>query len=175
MLELHDHHQDDALSIGERNAVLSDELIAASGDVIAKRLAIGLSGMIDPANADHAELARLVPEKSAAVSAGATALFERSGQFVERMARFTTDEVLLASRACASLTACRTPAAFLAAQHGLTFAWLARAISQAMNLGGLAMQSPGDAMAPFHRTATANARRLAAPDPGIDVAVARAQ
>ena len=68
--------------------------------------------------------------------------------------------VLLASRACVSLTACRTPAAFIAAHQGLTFAWLVRVMAQTTKLGALAMQSPGDAMAPFHRTATANARRL---------------
>ena len=152
--------RDDPLTISEQNAISAHELVVASGEVIAKRMAMGLSGMIDPANADHAELARLVPEKSAAVSAGAVALIERSGQFVERMARFTSDEILLASRACVSLKDCRTPAAFIAVQQGLTFAWFVRVIAQTTAMGALAMQSPGDAMAPFHRAATANARRL---------------
>jgi hypothetical protein len=100
----HHDRQDDLLTIGEQNAISTHELVVASGEVIAKRLDMGLSGMIDPANADHGELARLVPEKSAAISASATALLERSGQIVERMARFTTDEILLASRACVSLS-----------------------------------------------------------------------
>ena len=43
--------------------------------------------------------------------------------------------VLLASRACVSLTACHTPAAFIAAHQGLTFAWLVRVMAQTTKLG----------------------------------------
>ena len=55
--------RDDPVTISEQNAISAHELAVASGEVIAKRMAMGLSGMIDPANADHAELAQLVPEK----------------------------------------------------------------------------------------------------------------
>jgi hypothetical protein len=154
----HDH----PLAIDGRNAISSHELLMASAEVIGQRLAMGLSGVLDPANANHAELARLVPEKSEAVSASGMALVERSGRMIERMVKFSTDEMLIAARACGTLAACRTPAALAAAQQGLTFAWVTRVMAQSTQLGGLALQSTGAAMAPFHRTATANARRLRA-------------
>lgn len=79
--------------------------------------------------------------------------------------------VLLASRACVSLTACHTPAAFIAAHQGLTFAWLVRVMAQTTKLGALAMQSPGDAMARF--TARLPLDAWAVPDPGTDPPAAR--
>lgn len=153
----------DALSIAGRNNSRGSELAVASGEVIARRFAIGMSGLLDPANADHAELARLIPEKSEALSASGIALFGRLGELAEQTAKLATDELLLASRACVSLASCRSPGAFVAAQQGLTFAWLARMMSHTGIMGALAMRSHGDAITPFHRAATANAARLGCP------------
>lgn len=51
------------LAIGAATANASGELMFASGKVIALRAALGVRGMADPANADHGELARILPEK----------------------------------------------------------------------------------------------------------------
>ena len=132
-----------------------------SGEVFARRLAMGVSGIFDPANANHAELARLVPEKSDAAAASSLAMLERCGQLVEGSTRFMADEMALAARAYVSLASCRTPVAFAVAHQGLAFSWLARLTAQTGAISALAMHSQGDAMTPFHRAATSNSARLA--------------
>ncbi len=151
----------DALGIAQRNLRIGQELTVVSGEVIARRLAMGVSGVLDPANANHAELARLIPEKAAAGIASALAILARSGQLAERMTKFVADEMLLATRDFVSLASCRTPAAFVAAHHGLTLSRVARMMSHAGDIGALAGQSQTDTITPFHRAATANASRLA--------------
>ena len=164
--------RDDPLTIGEQNAISTHELVVASGEVITKRLAVGLSGMIDPANADHAEPARLVPEKSAAISASATALLERSGQFVERVASFTTDEIMLASRACVLLTACRTPAAFIAAQQGRPSRGSPGSWRRRRSWVRWPCSRPATPWPRFTVRRRPTPDAWAAPDPGTDVSVA---
>jgi hypothetical protein len=151
----------DVVNLAQRNLHSGHELGILSGEVIARRFAMGVSGMLDPANANHAELARLLPEKAEAGNASGTAMLGRSGQLAERMTRFATDEMLLAVRDFVSLASCRTPAAFVAAHQGLTFSWLARLLAHGGALSALAGQSQSDAIAPFHKAARANAVRLA--------------
>jgi hypothetical protein len=148
------------VGIAERNVRRGHELSVVSGEVIARRMAMGVTAMLDPANADQGELARLVPEKSEAISASGMAMLEQSGPLAERVTRFAVDEVLLAARAWASLASCRTPGAFVMAHQGLTFSWLVRMMAQGGAISAVALQSQGDALTPFRSAATANAERL---------------
>jgi hypothetical protein len=136
------------------------ELAVASGRVIAERAALGVAALIDPSTADHIEFARMVPEKMKAFSAASAALQRRSGEFVAEMARFAGTEAALALSAAGQLALCRSPADLLALQNRLAVAWFGRAVSQSLALGALAVGAGGAALAPVHRAATGNARRL---------------
>jgi hypothetical protein len=145
-----------------------DELVAASGEVIAKRVAMGVAGMADPAGADRAELARMLPEQADAISDCAIAMIDRSGHMAEHMVRLAAAELLLASRACVALAGCRSPEAWLAAQQGLALAWTAQILSKATVLGASAMLAQGAAMAPFRGATAVNAGRPG-PYPGLSL------
>lgn len=112
---------------------------------------------------DYRELARTLPANTNSISAYGLALIERSGQVADQIVRLVADEMLLASRGCASLASCRTPAALVAAQQGLLVAWLARAMSRTTALGAVAIMSQGAAMTPFHRARTEDAERPVSP------------
>lgn len=148
-------------SAATRAALEGAALAQAAGHVVAKRTALGLSAMSNPARADHAELARIVPEKMAAFSASAATLMRCSGEMAEQAARFTSSEMANATEAAADLARCRTPAAAIAVQSRFATAWLFRALSQSIAVGALAMRSYGDAMTPVHQVAIRNSRRLA--------------
>ena len=72
-----------ALNIAQRKLRSGHELAVVSGEVFARRLTMGVSGIFDPANANHAELTGLVPEKSDAAAASSLAMLERCGQLVK--------------------------------------------------------------------------------------------
>jgi hypothetical protein len=138
----------------------SNELAVASGEVIAHRMALGAAAFADPMTADHVEFSRMVPEKMAALSAVAAILQRRSTALLAEMARFARSEAAIALRAAGEITRCRTPADIAAAQSRFVLGWFARAISQSLTLGGLAMSAGGAMLVPVHRAATDNAKRL---------------
>jgi hypothetical protein len=136
------------------------ELALASGEVVAKRMALGAAAMVDPLNADHAEFARMVPEKAQAFADAGTAVLQRSSDIVQQMANFAVNEMSIAMKSTMDMVACRTPAALVAVQGKFLLGWLNRSLSQSAALGAFAVRSQAAVMAPVHKTATANARRL---------------
>jgi hypothetical protein len=148
-------------SAATRAALKGAALAQATGHVVAKRTALGLSAMANPAQADYGEFARIVPEKMAAFSVSAVTLARCSREMAEQAARFATSEIATATAAATDLSRCRTPAAALAVQGRFAAAWLFRALSQSIAVGAIAMRSYGDVMAPVHRVAVRNSRRLA--------------
>ena len=136
-------------------------LARAAAHVVAKRTAIGFAAMADPAQADRAELARIVPEKTTAFGASAMILMRCSGEVAQEAARFTTSEAALATRAATDLASCRTPEAAAAIQSRFVTGWFNRAFAQSIVVGTLAMRSYGAIMAPVLQTAIRNSRRLA--------------
>ncbi len=67
---------------------------------------------------------------------------------------------MIALRVTGELALCRSPADLLALNNRVALAWLGRAFAQSVTLGALAVGASGAAMAPVHRAATGNARRL---------------
>jgi hypothetical protein len=149
-----------AIGIAGKNARKTSELAFAASQVIAKRMALGAAAMADPFNADHAEFAKIIPEKTEAFSQVGMIWLCWSSVFTDQMASFATREMATVAQAAAAMASCRTPAGVIAAQSSFAAAWFARAISQSIALGALAMRSQSAALAPVHRAATANARRL---------------
>ena len=142
------------------NARKTSELAIAAHRVIGKRMALGAKATIDPLDADHAELARILPEKVAAFSEAGIALLFRSKEITRQMVGFGASEMSAAASAGLAMAKCRTPAGMMATQRGITLAWFSRALSHSLALGVLATRSQRAAMAPIHRVAMANARRL---------------
>jgi hypothetical protein len=137
-----------------------NELALASGEVIARRMALGAAAFADPLTADHVEFSRMVPEKMAALSAVAAIVQRRSTAVIAEMARYAGSEATIALRAAGELSRCRTPAEIAAVQSRFVLGWFSRAVSQSLVLGGLAMSAGGAMLVPVHRAATDNAKRL---------------
>lgn len=136
------------------------ELAMASGTVVARRMALGAAAMMDPFNADHGEFAKMIPEKTTAFLQSGMSWLQWSSKIAEQMASFAATEMATAAKATVEIASCSTPADSIALQSSFATAWFARAISQSITLGSLAMRSQIAAMSPVHRTAKANARRL---------------
>jgi hypothetical protein len=143
-------------------AAAGSELMVASGTVIALRAAMGVRGLADPANADHGELARLLPEKSEAISAASVILLQQAGEAAHRAMLFALDELSAAADATTRIAACGDPSALAALQGNLALATFGRVMAQSIALATLAMGAQQAAILPFHRAATANAKRLTA-------------
>jgi hypothetical protein len=148
-------------SAATRAALKGAVLARATGHVAAKRAALGLSAMANPAQAEHAEFARIVPEKMMAFGASAIALLRCSREVAEQAARFATSEIANATAATAGLARCRTPAAAVAVQSRFATAWLFRALSHSIAVSALVVRSYGDVMTPIHQVVIRNSRRLA--------------
>lgn len=124
-----------------------DRTATASHDVIAARTAIMQSAISSPMTADYAELARMVPEKVAAFSSVGNVM-------AEAWWKAQADCLALASRTASAGMTGRLPSPIDVVQFW-TDASLdgLRAMESGSRLGR-------DALAPIHKTATANARRL---------------
>ena len=150
------------LAIASSSAAAGGELMVASGTVIALRAAMGVRGLADPANADHGELARLLPEKSEAMSAASMIVLQQAGEAARRATNYALSELSAATDASTEIAACGDPSAFAALQGNLALAAFGRVMAQSIAMGTLAIVAQQAAMAPFHRAATANVKRLTA-------------
>jgi Phasin protein len=149
-----------AMRVAGTNGRKTGELAIAAAQVIAKRMTLGAAAIIDPLNADRGEFARIIPEKTTAFAQAGFSWLQRSGKIAERMASFAASEMATASEAAVAMARCRTPGAIIAVQSRFATAWFARALSQSVALGSLALRTQGASIIPLHRAATANARRL---------------
>ena len=143
-----------------RTAATGSDLAAAAGPVIVRRLAMGAAGMVDPSRADPQEMARLVPEKAMAFGLSAISGVQYGGSLAHRAMRLVLTETAEAGRYAGRLAACRSPAAMVMLQADFAARAYWRALSHGTDLAALAAQAYGEMLAPLHRTATANHRRL---------------
>jgi len=148
------------LAAGHQSSTRSVELAVAAGQVIARRTALGVAALTDPAGVDHAEMARLIPEKAIAFAEAAMICMQRSGEMTQRMTRFAMAESAAAMSAAGALAGCRDPITAASVQSRFAVGLYWRAVSQAIAVGALAAQAYGELVAPVHRAATQNARRL---------------
>jgi len=151
---------DKTMIVAGKNALKTGDLLEASGHVVAQCMTLGAAAMIDPLNANHAELATIIPEKIVAFSEAGMTWLQWSGEVAEQMASFAATEMATVAHAAVAMANCRTPAGMIATQSEFATAWFARALSHSIALGSLTMRSQGAVVAPIHRTAMANARRL---------------
>jgi hypothetical protein len=96
------------LSAARHNSSQTAELTLAAAEVVFRRMTLGGFALVNPAAADHAEFARMVPEKTQAFSDAGSILISRSAQIGQEMGQFIADEMTLtAQTATAVLTSAR--------------------------------------------------------------------
>ncbi len=142
------------------NASRSGDLARAASQVVAKRVVLGVAGAFNPADADHAEFARMVPEKIDAFSAMGAAIREQTDHVAREWTRRASNELQAAAQATMSLATCTTPAALAAAQRGFMVEWFKRAAANVAAMGMLTLQAQEVAMAPLHAQVAVNVDRL---------------
>ena len=136
------------------------ELMAASAEVIAARTGRMAQGLTSATGQDFKELSLMSSEKAEALSASAGAVAASAGAIGQRLGRVAMDEGAHVLRAAAAVTQARTPAQAAEAQFSYAMGWWSRAATQAMTLNGELLKAQAEAMAPIHKTAVANAKRL---------------
>jgi hypothetical protein len=146
-----------SVATGARKA---GELAAASGEVIARRAAMGASAMGDPSAAAAEEAMTMVSEKGFAMARSGLAAARAVGDLSNRAATIALDETRILTGAVAAAARCRTPMELAMVQGDYAYRAFGRMLSQGLGWAGLAAAAGGAAMAPFHTAATANARRL---------------
>jgi len=149
------------MSAAKRNAGTSNDLALAAGQIIAKRVALGVAAALDPLGADHAEFGRMVPEKVEAFSAAGRIMLEQTNQASWELTRLASDEVMTAAQATLSMVTCINPMAMAEAQGKFALAWFDRAASNFFAMGLLALGVQRAAMVPIQQTIAENAERLA--------------
>lgn len=150
------------LAHAAQNAERGSDLVIASGQVVAKRVALGVAAAFDPLRADHAEFGRMVPEKVEALSAAGQIVLDHSGDANAHIARLASHEMLATARATLAMAGCTSPAALMQAQMSFALGWFERATANFFALGLLTLKAQDAAMAPFRATVAANGARLAA-------------
>lgn len=150
----------DMLSLATRTAGSNSDLAIASGQVIAKRVALGVAAAVNPMAADHAEFARMIPEKVEAFSAAGMAMIEQSEAVRNHFTRIASHEAMTTARATIGMATCFDPMAIIAAQGAFARAWFDRATHNFMALGMMALGAQAAAMHPLHAAVAANTERL---------------
>lgn len=156
------HSPSDLLASAGRNSSQTSELAMAATEVVMRRMALGGIAMVNPATADHAEFAMMVPEKTKAFADAGAALATQSARLGEAMARYMVEESAILARTAGSVMAGGHPGGMLLAQAQAAMAWAGRMAAQTNAVCLLALEAQGATLAPIHRTATANATRLRA-------------
>jgi O-methyltransferase involved in polyketide biosynthesis len=150
----------DALAMVSRNVSTGSDLAISASQIIARRVALGIAGALDPLRADHTELERIVPEKVEAFSAAGIILLEQSGQANRHMTRLASDAAMTAARATIAMAGCANPMALIQAQGVFALEWINRATSSFIAMGVLALTAQEAAMVPIQQTVASNTERL---------------
>jgi len=143
------------------NMSCGDDIARASRHVIGKRVALGVQAALRPHRADHAEFARIIPEKVEAFSAAGKVMMQKSDEAGRQMIEDLSLEVVTAASAVVSMSQRPNPIDLAAAQGRFAYGWMGRAASRFIEMGMFAMAAQAAAMAPIRRTVVENSERLA--------------
>lgn len=149
------------VALARQTAGSGSDLAVAAGQVIAKRVALGVAAAVNPMTADHAEFARMVPEKVEAFSAAGMVMVAQSEEVRGQIARFATHEVMTAARATFEMATYLNPMTLMEAQGRFARAWFDRTHSNFMALGMMALRAQAAALSPLQTAVAANTERLA--------------
>jgi hypothetical protein len=148
------------IAAATENAGRSSDLVMAAGQIVAKRVALGVAAAVDPLRADHAEFGRMVPEKMEAFAASGMAMLGQSSDAGFEITRRASDEVMNVASATLEMAACSNPMALAEAQGKFALSLLNRAAANMIAMSMLALRAHDAAMAPIRETVEANVERL---------------
>jgi hypothetical protein len=134
------------------------EMTTAAGSVIGRRTALAGAALREP---HRAELARMGPEKIAAFGEAGAAIAIEMWQIQRDMLAFAAAQAQAATRAVLTFGAAPTLLHAVDAQSSYVAGTLDRAAHETAAIAGRALNIGAIGVAPIHRKATANARRLA--------------
>jgi hypothetical protein len=143
-----------------RAARAGQELLQASGDVIARRLEIVAEAVRDPLKADLREMSLMGSEKVEALTASASAGLNGAMNLAATSAALAARETAAAQGALNAVLTARNPAEAALAQSGWVTAAMGRAVSDGWAFGATMMKLQTETLAPIHAAAVANAKRL---------------
>lgn len=143
-----------------RAARAGQELLEASGDVIARRLAIMAEAIADPSKADMAELTLMGSEKLDAVAKSARIGLNGAAVLAQTAQSMAARETATAGRAFDAVMKSQSPAELMAAQGAWAAGAWSRTMEQGWAMGAAMLKLQTDALQPIHAAATANAERL---------------
>lgn len=143
-----------------RAARAGQELLEASGDVIARRLTIIAEAVANPAGADMAELALMGSEKLDAMSRSARIGLNGAAVLAQAAQTVAARETAAAGRAFDAVLRSRTPAEMMVAHSAWAADAWTRSLEQSWAMGVAMLKLQTDALQPIHAAATANAERL---------------
>lgn len=141
-------------------AIKTNELALASGEVIARRTAMGAEALTSPSIESATEAATMVSEKGFAAARSSLAAAKAVSDLSSRSATLALNEAQMLARAAAEAARCQTPMELAMVQGDYAQKALGRMMTQGLAWASLAMAAGAASMAPFHTAATANARRL---------------
>lgn len=136
------------------------DFIIDAGNVIAKRVALGMAGALDPLRADYDELVSIVPEKVEAFANASMIMLDQSADTTRQLSRMAYEEAMTVARATIAMATCAGPAALFEVQTSFALAWFARASSNFAAMGMLRLNAQDAAMAPLRHSVQANVERL---------------
>jgi len=151
---------DTVVDAATQNAKSGSDLASAAGQIIAKRVALGVAAIIDPMRADHGEFGRMVPEKIEAFSAAGIILMQQASHACELFTRFASDAVGRATRANLAIAGSANPVEIAETQGHFAAGWFRMTASNFMAMGLLALNAQKAGMLPIQQTIAANAERL---------------
>jgi hypothetical protein len=143
-----------------RAARAGQELLEASGDVIARRLGIVADAMRDPSKADMTELALMGSEKLEAINASARIGMTGAMALARTAQGVAARETAAASQAFDAVMKSTNPAEMLTTQGQWAAKAWTRSWEDSWAMGAALMKLQTDALQPIHAAATANAKRL---------------
>ena len=133
---------------------------APSTPIKARRAAVGKGAVADRVQADHGEFPRISPGEVPAFSRAATTLMARCGEMAQQIARFVSDETMIAAETGTRVAQCPDLAAALTIQRQFAMGWHFRAFFQNIAVAGQMMQAFEAVLAPARSIVTSNSKRF---------------
>jgi hypothetical protein len=149
------------IAAAQRSADQTKALTVAASQVVARRMALGVAGALNPSQSDQAEFARMVPEKVEAFSAANRIMLNQSGLLAQEMTRLASQEMQMSARATLAMATCPNPIALATAGSDFVTAWLSRTAANFIALGMMTLGAQDAAMAPVRQQVAVNVARLA--------------
>lgn len=151
------------LCAAAESAERGTQLALTAGQVVARRVALGIAAVGNPLAADHVEFARIIPEKIQAFSAAGMIALDQTGEVNRRISRMATDDALTTVDDMIALAAgCAHPLSLATAPMRFAARWFDRVTTNALAAGMLVLHAQNAAMGPIQAAVADNGVRLAA-------------